>query len=354
MSPALRSILRVAASASIGALASACFYDHRMTQQIVENRKRARQAEGAAIAPRRAQRPIVHAGGVKLYVSTEYRKQHADWQTSLRDLVDQANAVLGAEFGVRLDVTSLSPWEPACDPERLDRCLEALRALDAGAPGLWVVGVMPALSRFTQSFDDLGMARSDSRYLVIRDVSDLVERAEIDATFTTLTSTRRDDIYRKRKQHKRLSAFLHEWAHTLDVEHVPARDSLMFAAYDDDMQRFDDASATQIGSALEAQFTPPSGESAAETPLPEAAAAPRAPTQVPELSARDQGDFQLAEGLAQSDPARAYDVLAGLVERYPASYPVQRLACGLLMQLGRSSDAQTVCPRAIALASVQR
>lgn len=354
MSTTPGSVLRLGLALSLAAAASACFYDHRFTQQIVENRKRSKQAEGAAIAPRHRQRPIEHSGGVRLYVSTEYQAQHPAWESSLRDLIDQANAVLGAEFGVRLEVAGFSRWEPTCQPDRLDDCLAALRALDPAAPGQWVVGVMPASSRFTQSFDDLGIASLGGRHLVIRDVSDLVERAQIEAAFATLTSARRDEIYHKRAKHKRLSAFLHEWAHTLGITHAVERDSLMFSAYDDDMQRFDDTSAGAITRALPAQFAPAPVDGTRVAAAPEPSAPQPSSAQVPGLSASEQGDFQAAESLAQSDATAAYQRLGSLVERHPQSYPVQHLACNLLMQLGRSSEVQSVCTRAIALASAAR
>jgi hypothetical protein len=350
MLPAVVSPRAVALCALAATLLSAC-YDHRVTQAILERRRAAKAAEGATIKPAGGSvRPIAHNGRVKLYVAADFRKQHADWKQQLLDLVDEANSVLGPEFALRLEVTQAAAWEPQCDPARMDDCLDELMKLDHGAPDEWVVGVLGALPRFTTSFDELGYASVEGRHFLLRDVSDLQERDAIERAFPGMLPSRRDEIYRHRKHHKRMAVFLHEWGHTLGAQHVPERSALLHASYDDDMKSYGSETSAIIAAALPARFAS-GGEDAAAAgqaePAPgRSAAKPSTSQAVQNLAPADLARFRSAESLAnEGSAAQAYAELEPLVERYPAEYAVQQLACRLLMQLGRAAEVQTVCTR---------
>jgi hypothetical protein len=342
-------------------------YDHSVTQAIIERRRAAKQAEGSEIRPtfKGPSQPAKHSGTLKLYVAEDFRKQHPDWREKLLDLLDQANAILIPSFGLRLESAKPESWTPACDPAQLDACLEELMRLDPGGPQVWVLGVLGAQAQFVESFDQLGRATKPGSHMVVRDVSDLAERDAIDRAFPSMTQARRDEIYRHRKQHKRLAIFLHEWAHTLGAEHSTESSSLLFPNYDDRMASFDEASSSTVTAALPARLqTLPSASDPAPSPTKAAATAAVAnegtePVQersAPHANYVVRGDQQellatltpadratYSTATQESSPSQAYATLEPLVARYPDCYAVQHLACGLLMQLGRAADVQTVC-----------
>jgi hypothetical protein len=360
-------------------------YDHRVTQAILERRRVAKQAEGSEIRPTHAgpKRPPKHHATLKIYVAPEVRKQHPEWKESLLDLVDNANRILISSFGLQLEAAQPVSWEPRCDGTDLQVCLEELATLDAGAPDVWVLGVLGSQPQFIDSFDQLGRAALPGSHMVVRDVSDLAERDAIEKLIPPWEQGRRDEIYRHRKQHKRLAVFLHEWAHTMGANHVNDSSSLLFARYDDRMAGFDDEAVTTITAALEPRIAPRAGNpetavasaqpavGSRTTPARAASASTSTGAQSSSGTSRSgyavQGDDQeLLAALTPADriaydsaaqnayPYDAYAALEPLVQRYPDCYAVQHLACGLLMQLGRAGDVQTVCNRVQTLASSKR
>jgi hypothetical protein len=357
-------------------------YDHRITQAIMERRRRAKQAQGARIAqpqtsgPQRATR---YGARVRFYVSEDYRRQHAQWRSALEELVDASSAVLGPAFALRFEASDLREWSPRCDRDQLAACLSELAAHDPGDKDLWIVGVLGDTPRYSRSFETLGMAHLVSSHFVLRDVADLAERQAIDEAFPTHTAGQRSEIYTRRKRHKRLAIFLHEWAHTLGGLHSPEAMDLLHPAYDDRMTAFGDANAALIELGLEARYAedearlrdyvsrlessrfaagerdqlmarldrPPAARSSA------AAVAPaRAPSEGedPLLSAVDQQALRTAQQQADSGATiEAWTQIAQLVERYPSSKSVQQLACSLSMRRGDFTAAQTSCTRVQAL-----
>lgn len=354
-------------------------YDHRVTQAIVERRRAAKQAEGSEIRPAIVglKRAPKHHGTLKIFVAPDVRKQHPEWKESLLDLVDEGNKILIASFGLQLEAAEPVAWEPRCDGTDLQVCLEELAALETGAPDVWVLGVLGAQPQFIDAFDQLGRAALPGSHMVVRDVSDLAERDAIANLVPPWEQGRRDEIYRHRKRHKRLAVFLHEWAHTMGANHVNDSSSLLFARYDDRMQGFDDDAVNAITTALEPRFAPTSApkttvaRASATTspggPVPVTAAITSEPASPPAPShgayVVSGDDQELLAALTPADrvaysaatqnpsPYDAYAKLEPLVQRYPDCYAVQHLACGLLMQLGRSGDVQTVCGRVQTLAS---
>jgi hypothetical protein len=392
--------LRLAFSAACIALVQGCFYDHRVTQAIQERKRRAREAEGARLGPSRGAAPLSvgRVGRVRFYVAGDYRRQHPDWQRQLEDLVERANAVLGPGFGARLEVSELHAWEPSCQVAALRGCLDELAQVEPADEREWLVGVLPAESRFTASFDELGMARHPGQHIVLRDVSDLAERAAIDRAFPAHTRAQRDDIYAHRKRHKRLAVFLHEWGHALGAMHTVAGEGLLHPSYDDRMTDYDAANAGIMHAALDDAFSDEPGHEALLGELQKPAAdgfaagerealierleaeakseAEPPPVQA-ELSEPSEGEqaaqmfvvkgdeatllagFSDGERaayreavrlLVAEEPEQSLSVLAPLVKSHPESYAVQHLACGLNMALGAQRDMQVTCARAQELA----
>jgi hypothetical protein len=368
-----------------------CVYDHRVTQAIIERRRRAKEAEGSEIHATHTgvAGAGTRRGRLRFYVAKDFREQHREWRHALSSLADAANGVVGPNFRVQFEVAAATEWIPKCDQARLESCLAELERLDAGEDGDWVVGVLGATASFTSSFEHLGMARSVGRHFVVRDVSDLAERAAIDSAFATFTPARRDEIYKRRKTHKRLAVFLHEWGHTLGAMHIQNVKSLLNPTYDDSMESFDDANHGLVDASLRDVFRYagtrdelkaylhsssggglPAEERNAllaqlERNAPQdqglAASAPKA-APLPEhpflvkgredelLVDLDQGDRETytraATLTAAGDVVSALELTKPLGEKHPDNYAVQHLLCGLAMQLGQHVVAQQACPRA--------
>ena len=365
----------------------ACFYDHRVVQQIQEKRRAAKEAEGAKLHTSNVGTlPPKHVGQVRFYVAEDFRKQHPDWRHMLEALVESASAVLRPEFGVTLELSELHEWSPHCPQGELDVCLEELQELPA-EPYEWVVGVRGILPTFTSSFEALGLAEVPGQHFVIRDISDLAEREAIEQAFPTLTANRKAEIYQRRKQHKRLAVFLHEWAHTLGALHVRSSDTLLHPSYDDRMAGFGTASSALISAGLEDRFKPNPHHEALIAALDSASQVDMEASEVSELLDHVRrmaagGDVvakrqmpehpfvvkgpedTLLSGVSEPDRVvyreavrlllagehgRSLEQLRPIIERYPACYAIQHLACGLAMQEGQR-DVQALCSRAQALA----
>jgi hypothetical protein len=116
------------------------------------------------------------------------------------------------------------------------------------------VGVLGDTPRYTASFEQLGVAQLLSSHAVLRDVSDLAERDAIEQAFATHTPGDRAEIYARRKRHKRLAVFLHEWAHTLGGLHTGDAQDLLHPSYDDRMTSFGNANAGLIEASLQSRF----------------------------------------------------------------------------------------------------
>jgi hypothetical protein len=322
-------------------------------------------------------------------------------------MVDDVNANVGPNFGVKFQIASIVEWDTSCDPARLEGCLSELEKRDVGEDGDWIVGVLGAMPSFTESFDLLGMAQPLGRHFLVRDVSDLAERAAIEQAFASFMPARREEIYKRRKTHKRVTVFLHEWAHTLGGLHVDNKESLLNPFYDDRMEAFDNENHGLVAASLNDRFRysgshgeltaylqgsasaglPPEGRekllamlappalavSRSAGPMAGPVAAQASSETVPLAAPPPKHAFVIdgdeATLLAKVEPAdrdayreavrlttsgKSYDALTLLEpvsKRNPDNYAVQHLTCGLAMQTGWQALAQKVCPRVQGLAS---
>jgi Metallo-peptidase family M12/TonB C terminal len=132
---------------------------------------------------------------VRAYADQQYRAEVRDWRERIGHLIERASAVTEHEFGVRLQVESVRPWERQLEPDRLTgrlrRVLDLLVREDAAFEVDWVVGFVGALPTTERSDGHGGLASAFGRHFVVRAMDDTSE-------------------YR---------LFLHEWAHTLGAVH---------------------------------------------------------------------------------------------------------------------------------------
>lgn len=358
--------------------------------QSVQTRKRNIEAlKGAEVSGGDFERPIEHVGRIRIYASQEYRAQRAGWEARVRKMVDSSGKVLGPAFGVRLEVVDTRVWDADCDPESLQECLDELSVLDPGEGVDWVVGLVSSVPRFTESFDELGMAALPGRHFVLRDLFAAAERKAINDSFDQMTASKRDEIYKERLKHKRLVVFLHEWAHTMGGLHSRRQDTILYPVYNADVAGFSEDNMALIDAALVDRFpfdpyyptlreylvNTKSGDWFAgerERLLASLGGAGAQPVQSsepapPQIAVAGEQDELLA-GVSPDDRARyaraqeqfeardlegSWDSLEPLLKRYPDCYAIQHFGCGLAMHVGARQEAGEACRRAIELAGSQ-
>lgn len=366
-------------------------YDHAWVQAHRQRRAAAEAASGAEVTGGEQRRPIRYVGRVRVHVSEAFQAHHGQWRDMIEGWVEDASAVVGPTLGARLELADTPTWRPACDPAALDACLEELRALDAGQDVDWVIGLLAAQPRYTNAFDELGVATLPGRHVVLRDLSDPRERDAIDAAFPDMSAEERRTIYRRRQAHKRLVLFLHEWAHTLGGLHTRSRETLLYPSYDDSMAHFAEGNLALLEGALTDHFEGDTAHTRLRAALEAASgaqwvdgereklagllaasarpAAPPAPSSEPEhpflvpgsqeeavsdLAPEDRARYQRAvDALLEEELSAAWAELYPLIELYPESYAVQSFGCSLAMHLSIGQAAHTSCGRVIALASEQ-
>ena len=112
-----------------------------------------------------------------------YREERTNWRGELKDRVARVNDVLGAHFGVQLEVTAAKPWKPASDSNENLPMLGQLEQHDKGEDVDLVVGLLGAQSLVAMSFDELGTARDFGKHFVVRALNNDAERTQIRTAF---------------------------------------------------------------------------------------------------------------------------------------------------------------------------
>lgn len=358
--------------------------------QAVQSRNRNAEAmKGAEVSGGGFDRPIEHVGRIRVYASQEYRAQRAGWESRVTAMVDAAGGVLGPAFGVRLEVVETRVWNAECNPESLQECLDELAAFDPGEGVDWVMGLISSVPRFSNSFDELGMASLPGRHFLLRDLYAAGEREAIDASFPHMVASKRKEIFKERQKHKRLVVFLHEWAHTMGGLHTRRQDAILYPAYSADAAEFSDENFGLIDAALADRFPfdpayPNLREYLAASSTdawfpgeredllarlggasvqPNRSTAP-APIQIAvagdqdkllaDVSPEDRARYAKAnEQFNARDLEGSWESLEPLLERYPDSYAIQHFGCSLAMHVGARQEAGEACRRAINLGAEQ-
>jgi hypothetical protein len=357
-------------------------------KQAVQSRKKAIEAtKGAEVTGGEFEQTIRYVGRVRVYASEEYRARRSNWRNEMRDVIDSTSEVLGPAFGLRLEVEETRSWDPTCEGGSLAECIDELAQHDPASDVDWVLGLISAVPRFTTSFNELGMGVSPGKHLVLRDLYAQGEREAIKEMFPHMTSSKRNEIYRERQEHKHLVLLLHEWGHTLGAMHTRDEDTIMYPAYSSKMASFGDANLRLVDASLGDRFPFDPGY----TKLSEFIVAndseqwvrgerERVLTGLELVGANVQrsraargtqavlsgNDDRLLEGVSEEDRqlyAKAHqqyeageldaswETLWPLVDRYPKCHAIQHFGCTVAMQVGAREQAGKACRRAIELLS---
>ncbi|HEX6766505.1 MAG TPA: matrixin family metalloprotease [Polyangiaceae bacterium] len=305
-----------------------------------------RVAEQRAPAALRREGTVPHDAGaarrlrVRVYATPRYATATVNWQHQFDQVVGDANPTLRADLGVELEVVEYLVWSDAGSEDSLPDVLQRLALRDSGHDVDWVIALATAVPELAESPDQIGLATTPGKHLVIRAMSDPEEFDAIERGFPDLARSDREKLYASRKRHKAAIVELHELGHTLGIPHETAKDSLMNARYSPHASAFS-SEAIRIAKAELARRYGASTAPAAQASSSSAASVQPAPaTTVPAaalegLSNEERRIFQAA--LAQKDAnnlSDAWRIATPLFGRHESVYVVQKLRCDLATAIG--------------------
>jgi hypothetical protein len=241
--------LRAIACVVVASVAIVACYDSRWGEGERTAKHNAQYLTPAEISasPASSNAPaIARVFHVRVFATTSYTTQTVDWKSDFKEVLAYANKVLGPGFDVRIDVETSSLWEGSPPEDQLTQALYALRDHDDGKGVEWVVGLVGGLSKFTSSFDQLGLGETPGRYFVMRAATDLKDFDAIDKTLAELSADERTEVVHARRRHRSVALFLHELAHTLGGVHEAKKDLLLYPTYDSSMSTFGPAATDLI------------------------------------------------------------------------------------------------------------
>jgi tetratricopeptide (TPR) repeat protein len=221
-----------------------------------DQRKVAEGYEPAPLAlPALERRGPVVALRLRFYADEEYRAAGgARWQDRVRAQIGNVNRVLEPALGVRLEADGFKRWTRKGAGMKLGEALAELRQIDPGLDVDWVVGLVTPAPLLTVSMHELGMAERLGRHFVLRGMSDLEESRMFDKAFDLMEKAERDGLYARRKAHKEVAVFLHEWGHTLGALHTDDPTNIMCASYSRKVSTLAPIDVMLLGTALAARI----------------------------------------------------------------------------------------------------
>jgi hypothetical protein len=168
---------------------------------------------------------------VRIYADGEYRLANVRWQERIPRLVNDASAQLEESFGVKLAIESIRPWKRQGAKDSTVQLLHALEEADRGDDVDWVIGFVSPLGLLTTSIHEIGMASLPGKHFVLRGIDDREEVTALAKHFGDIDEQKRDEFLGRRRHHKELVVFLHEWLHNVGGLHHSDREDLLHPSY---------------------------------------------------------------------------------------------------------------------------
>ena len=173
---------------------------------------------------------------IRFHVDDEYRSSTPRAQDRLIQMIAATNQVAERAFGIRFEIEGFKRWDRRSSATSLYPVMEELEKHDPGTDVDWVVGLVAPLPLVSTSIHDLGMARTLGRHFVLRGMTSIEEMDGLREAFPVLKRVAPDELtalYSRRKQHKEVVVFLHEWLHTLGGIHVGTPARILCPTYSD-------------------------------------------------------------------------------------------------------------------------
>lgn len=327
----------------------------------------------AAGAPAR-----VTAVRIRFYADEDYRSGLFRWAERVRAQLSEINRFTEPAFGVRLEAESFRRWHAETHKWGIDRILAELATHDPGQEVDWVVGLVAALPLASSSLHELGMAQQLGRHFVLRAMASIEEAQSLGA-LDRLEPREREDLYDRRKRHKEIALFLHEWMHTLGAIHETEADSLMHPSYSNRMSTLSPEGAGLVVAGLHARLPADRGAPGVDwTPLrsylerttsahwftrerdellamlarsgARVEARPPPPAAARGQDGLDKADVETFDRavalLADNKLDEAWAAARPLGERYPSRGDVQRLLCRTGGVRAAGDEGMAACKRA--------
>jgi len=290
---------------------------------------------------------------VRAWADADYRAQVLRWQSQIPAQLERAAAILETQLGIRLELVAVRAWDHASRSGDHTRAVRELAAHDPGDDVDWVVGFVSSLDELSALHEQLGAAVLGGRHLVLRGMASFAEADAVRRHFDKLPERELDDLLRERQRHKEVAVLLHEWAHTLGVDHDASTRWLMAPGYEPGQSAFSPESLALLVEGLRRRAAPGAGglpPPAAPVPAPVASDAPAGPA----LPADEVA--LLREAAAHEQAGRieaAWKLLAPLAARRLEEVRLQEAAC-LLSARRAPRDAATLdtCRRAAGMEGV--
>jgi predicted Zn-dependent protease len=211
----------------------------------------------ATLAPQQQEHEeATRTARLRVYATAQYRAQNVLWRQRFSDELDAVNQYLIPAFGLRLVVAEYASWAHE-DDARLESLLDALKQHDPARDVDWVVGLASALSSTTNRFHDVGVAPVLGRHMILRGFEELA----LEPALQKIDDPQRTRLREARRQHRQVTVFLHEWAHTLGAMHVPEPDAIMAAEYGHKTRTFGDDTEALLRAMLPVRLVPPAKQS---------------------------------------------------------------------------------------------
>jgi tetratricopeptide (TPR) repeat protein len=182
---------------------------------------------------------------VRVWVDRDYQGQTPQWEPRVRAMFARASGLTRGVFGVELEPVAISTWDRA-GSSQLEPLLEKLMQQDTGKDVDLVVGFVSALTAFTATYHQLGMAYTPGRYLVLRGIDNAEETDAIVGGLKLIGDEEKLAVIRARKEHKETAVLLHEFGHALAAFHDRDLDHLMSATYAKGQTTFSERSERMI------------------------------------------------------------------------------------------------------------
>ncbi len=348
----------------------------------------ARTLRPAQLADRAPEQRVRNAP-VRVLVDDEYRTEILRWQDRIEAQIERANRVLVAQFGVRLTVREIRPWERSGRARTLSAAMDDLVRDDPGSDVDWVIGFVSSSELFSGSHEQLGMARVFGRHIVLRGMVSFEEGEAFRRVLDKLSDADREGLLHERQLHRESAVLLHEWAHTLGAFHERDDDSLLSPRYHHSQAAFSPTTvrvvqlglehrASQVADgrpawaaayraeverarrvawdeetvqgALEATRALESGPPGPPPSSAGAAAERRSPatsaSAPPGVGAHSRDADLLAEAEMNArlgDAARAWKLVEPMATRFPERWQLQQYACHLRRRAGARLPPADAC-----------
>lgn len=167
---------------------------------------------------------------VRVWVDRDYQGQTPQWEPRVRAMFARASGLSRGAFGVELLPIVITTWDRA-GSSQLEPLLQQLEQQDSGEDVDLVVGFVSALTAFTATYHQLGMANVPGRHLVLRGIDNAEETDAIVGSLKLIGDDEKISVVRARKEHKETAVLLHELGHAYGAFHDREPDHFMSGTY---------------------------------------------------------------------------------------------------------------------------